>query len=214
MLLKISEGSGVCRTSVVVPHGATGVQLMSIKLPIDCSEYSPKFVAAITDVATSEEYDIPACASLGALIDFLNTFEIGSRIFSAYETYPYNWEIWNDSNKTMTFSDEFASYFRFDVKTTLAPGDFVDTQTHNLNPVVEYMVEAVAPIKGVFTDKFTDVIGFVDGKVGKPQDDVFFKFTEPCHRMSVAVKYRLKDGSIRFAQCPEGERWSVTLKVN
>ena len=214
MLIKISEGSGICRANVVVPHGATGVQLMSIKLPADCSEFSPKFEAGITDQDTALSYDIPACASLGALVDFFNTFEIGGvRVFASYRTFADNWEVWNETAKSINLSDEFASYFRFDYNATLEDGDGVDTQNHNIDPVVEYMVEVVAPIKGVFTDKFTDVIGFVDGKVGKPQDDYFFEFDEPCHRMTVAVKYRLKDGTIRFATCPEGERWSVTLKT-
>lgn len=215
MLIKISEGSGICRANVVVPRGAKGVQLMSIKLPVDCSEFSPAFASGITDVATAEEYNIPACASLGALVDFINTFEIGgNRMLAAYRTFADNWEIWNEAGgKTLTFSDEFARYFRFDYFPTLEEGDGVDTQNHNIDPVVEYMVEVVGPIKGVFTDEFTDVIGFVDGKVGKPQDDYFFEFEEPCHRITVAVKYRLKDGTIRFATCPEGERWSVTLKT-
>lgn len=216
MLLKISEsGSGVCRANVIVPQGAKGVQLMSINLPLDCAEFSPAFVAGITDVSTAEEYNIPACASLGALVDFINTFEIGGvRMLAAYRTFADNWEIWNEAGgKTITFSDEFASYFRFDYFPTLEEGDGVDTQNHNLDPVVEYIVEVSAPIKGVFTDDFTDAIGFVDTPSGKPQDDYFFEFDEPCHRMSVVVKYRLKDGTIRFATCPEGERWSVTLKL-
>ena len=216
MLVKISEeGPGVCKTNVDVPIGATGIQLLSIKLPIDCSEFSPEFVSGIIDDATDEEYDIPACASLGALVDFINTFEIGgNRMLAAYRTFADNWEIWNEAGgKTITFSDEFASYFRLNYNATLVEGDGVDTQNHNIDPVVEYIVEAIAPIKGVFTDDFTDVIGFVNTKVGKPQDDYFFSFEEPCHRITISVKYRLKDGTIRFATCPEGERWSVTLKM-
>ena len=118
MLIKISksgeETDFICKTDVVVPYSATGVQLMSIKLPVDCSEFSPKFEAGITDQDTALSYDIPACASLGALVDFFNTFEIGGvRVFASYRTFADNWEVWNETAKSINLSDEFASYFRF-----------------------------------------------------------------------------------------------------
>ena len=99
----------------------------------------------------------------------------------------------------------------------LAANDCANVTLHreNMNPVSEYAVEVTAPITGMVSDdKYSDIIGFVNGPKGKPLDDHFYKLNTTTASFSINVYYRRKtDGSLNIATCGLDDRWSVTLRV-
>jgi len=216
MILKVSKSGAdtgfMCRTTVPVPFGSLGVQLLSIDLPSNAGTYSPAFSGAVT--ANGNVVAIPAQGSLEDLIDYLNGIDAPNRALFVY-LHDNELEICSGPY-AVVFSGDLVAYFGLP-SANLAANDCTNVTLHRekMNPVAEYIVDVTAPIDGVFHDgAFTETIGFVKGPKGLSSDSHFFRFTNTPAIIRVAVYYRMKaNGALYIASCDTADRWSVTLRI-
>ena len=176
MILKLSSSGNdtslMCRATVKVPFGAIGIQLLSINLPDNSGEFSPEFTGAI--LSNGFNVTVPAQGSLEDFVEYLNGIDTPNRTLFVY-LHDNELEICS-GEYAIVFSAAFANYLNL-ASVNLAANDCANVTIHRekMNPVSEYVVECGAPIQGVYDTKYTEVIGYVDGPKGKPED-FFFRF--------------------------------------
>lgn len=215
MIVKVSksgaESGFLCHATVKIPFGSKGVQLMSIDVPSNAGVCSDKFVNAVT--ANGNQFTIPPQGSLADLMKQLNEIVGPNRVLFVY-LHDDELEVCA-GEYAVVFSVAFATYLGL-ASVNLAANSCANVTLHRekMNPVAEYVVQVSAPIDGVFSDGFTNEIGYVKGSAGRSLEDHFFRFRKKPSSIHVGVHYRMKDtGMLRIASCDADDRWSVCLKV-
>ena len=113
MIVKVSRNgndSNLCQTQIVLPRGASTIQLMSIRLPDNAAARFPPFTGAVT--ANGQVLDIPYTKSIYELVSYMNGLVAPGRVFECwYNSNTHDFELLTKTYNTVVLSAEFADFF-------------------------------------------------------------------------------------------------------